>query len=135
MIYYANHASILVQTVRESPYFKIHCSLFYKQKFLQPRFTGIHLYMYCATSGPSTFFDNCKPGSGVGETTCLNKNYMFLNKNLQDSDLPVDRFGQAYSVWPNTLLNREIYSTMINSVNSLKTPLIERFASSLKSWN
>jgi len=34
-----------------------------------------------------------KPGSGVGETICLNKNYMFLNKNLQASDLPVDRFG------------------------------------------
>jgi len=37
MIYYANHASILVQTVRESPYFKIHCSLFYKPKFTASR--------------------------------------------------------------------------------------------------
>jgi hypothetical protein len=58
MIYYANHASILVQTVRESPYFKIHGSLFYKQKFLQLPFTGIHVYMYCTTSRVVAFFDN-----------------------------------------------------------------------------
>jgi len=94
MIYNANHASILVQTVRESPYFKIHCSLFYKQKFLQLRFTGIIYTCNCVTSGACTIFRLLlKPGSGVGETICLNKNYMFLNKNLQASDLPVDRFG------------------------------------------
>ena len=58
MIYYANHASILVQTVRESPYFKIHCSLFYKQRFLQPRVTGIHLYCIAPLLGACTICDN-----------------------------------------------------------------------------